>query len=173
MGPTGGKIPPQLRCSCHFTTHAHRSNQDILAAFCNGPRCRLQHSLLRLRRPACVWLSLLAKRPKRWWSPLCPTSRRGPFARSDRVCACAERCIGTVPARWSVSMSAPNVSVGVVAVRCTSHGRSLAIAAEPSYRTSMGWLAAMAQAWAPLPCRDEEPVAASSNERNASRHADP
>jgi hypothetical protein len=73
-------------------------------------------------------------------------------------------------------MSAPNVSVGAVAAvaeRCISHGRSLAIAAEPSYRTSMGWLAAMAQAWAPLPCRDEEPVAASSNERNASRHADP
>jgi hypothetical protein len=141
---TGGKIRPRLCCSCHFRTHAHRSNHDSLAAFCNGPRCRLQHSLLRLHRRASVVLSLVAKRPKRWWSPLCATSsaeQGRPLALT--VVAHVPSC-AAVPARWSVSMTAPNVSTGAVAERCISHGRSLAIAAEPSYRTSMGWLAAMA-----------------------------
>jgi len=112
------KIPPRFRSSCHLRATPIGATNRSWRRFANGPRCRPRHSFRD-----CIWQKrcgfwVVAKRPKRWWLPVC--APQAPQRHSLVLPMCPHVPNDAfVPARWSVSSPAPNVRVGSVAVACS------------------------------------------------------
>jgi hypothetical protein len=121
--PVAGEFHRDFAAPVILQSTRNAPTSNAWQRFANGWRGRPRHSFGDCVCQIMCRFSLLAKRPKRWWLPLCPTSMTARNVRSDSVCTCAEHCI-LYQFGGQVSTSAPNVSVGPVAVVDVSHGTS-------------------------------------------------